>query len=371
MAFPGGNAGMILSAILAALTTSVILLLILIIYMKYRKPQNGYRRMSPTSLTLAAEQRDSRAASIFSMYGRPSIQENGKAPEFDIPLISRKATGRPKRTCQLHFSLFYNVHLNELTVQVIQAQSLPKLFGLQSGVLVKVSVLDADGETREKLGKTSMHFRKNSVFNSVFTCKGIASADLQELSIGLSLHSQDRFGQSHFVGGVVMRFSEVNFNPSEPVYFWRPVQRKSNGSSPKAERQKGQLFLSLRYHERTSRINVIVMKAANLAKRKRQLRTDPYVMVKLLKNGEVIEKKRTQPCKGSLDPVWNEPFVFDWKKGNTETTGYKFVFEIKSSDMVMPDTSLGVVEICQETSEHWKEMMEKKNYARAMCHNIT
>ena len=95
-------------------------------------------------------------------------------------------------------------------------------------------------------------------------------------------------------------------------------------------------------------------------------------MVKLLKNGQVIEKKRTQvPCKGSFDPVWNEPFVFDWKNGNSETTGYKFVFEIKSSDMVMPDTSLGMVEICQETSEHWKEMMGKKNYARAMCHNIT
>ena len=92
-------------------------------------------------------------------------------------------------------------------------------------------MLDADGETREKLGKTSMHFRKNSVFNSVFTCKGIASADLQELSINLSLHSQDRFGQSHFVGGVVMKFSEVNFNPSEPVYFWRPVQRKVRGFS--------------------------------------------------------------------------------------------------------------------------------------------
>ena len=99
---------------------------------------------------------------------------------------------------------------------------------------------------------------------------------------------------------------------------------------------------------------------------------DPYVLVKLLKDGQVIEKKRTQvPCKGSLDPVWNEPFVFDWKNGNSETTGYKFVFEIKSSDMVMPDTSLGTVEICQHTSEHWKEMMEKKNYARAMCHNIT
>ena len=66
------------------------------------------------------------------------MQENGKVPDFDIPLLKRNDTDRPKRTCQLHFSLFYNFHLNELTVQVLQAQSLPKLFGLQSGVLVKV-----------------------------------------------------------------------------------------------------------------------------------------------------------------------------------------------------------------------------------------
>ena len=92
--------------------------------------------------------------------------------------------------------------------------------------MTQVSLLNADGETREKLGKTSMQFRKNSVFNSVFTSKEINSTELQELSVSLSLYSQDRFGQSHFVGGVDMKFSEVNFNPSEPVYFWRPVQRK-------------------------------------------------------------------------------------------------------------------------------------------------
>ena len=75
------------------------------------------------------------------------MQENGKVPDFDIPLLlNRTDTVRPKRTCQLHFSLFYNFHLNELTVQVLQAQSLPKLFGLQSGVVVKVC-----GRTAERL----------------------------------------------------------------------------------------------------------------------------------------------------------------------------------------------------------------------------
>ena len=129
---------MILALLLGGLTTLVILLLILLIYIRNRKAGNGYRRMSPTSLAIKQQRKESRTASIFTIHGRPSIHENGKAPEFDIPLISRKDTGSPKRTCQLHFSLFHNFHLNELTIQVIQAQNLPNLFGLQSGVLVKV-----------------------------------------------------------------------------------------------------------------------------------------------------------------------------------------------------------------------------------------
>ena len=47
---------------------------------------------------------------------------------------------------------------------------------------------------------------------------------------------------------------------------------KSNGGLPKFDRDKGQLFLSLRYHESTSRINVVVMKASKLLKPKHHLR---------------------------------------------------------------------------------------------------
>ena len=145
--FPHSDAGMIFAAILGGLAASVIILLFLLIYMKYKRPGKGYLRMSPTTLSLEQKRRDSRASSIFNIHGQPSVQENGKVPDFDIPLLlNRTDTVRPKRTCQLHFSLFYNFHLNELTVQVLQAQSLPKLFGLQSGVLVKVC-----GRTAERL----------------------------------------------------------------------------------------------------------------------------------------------------------------------------------------------------------------------------
>ena len=93
-------------------------------------------------------------------------------------------------------------------------------------IIIQVRLLEANGETREKVGKTSIQFRTNSVFNSVFTCKEITSAELLELSVNLSLHSQDHFGQNHFFGGVIIKLSDVTFDPSEPTYFWRPVQRK-------------------------------------------------------------------------------------------------------------------------------------------------
>lgn len=87
-------------------------------------------------------------------------------------------------------------------------------------------MLDIKGELKEELGKTSIFYKKNSVFNTVLTSNDIDMPELRESSVNLTLHSQDHLGQSHFVGGVLMKFSEVQLNPSEPVYFWRPLQRK-------------------------------------------------------------------------------------------------------------------------------------------------
>ena len=67
-------------------------------------------------------------------------------------------------------------------------------------------------------------------------------------------------------------------------------------------------------------------------------------MIKLISD-KVVDKKQTQPCRGNLNPVWNEPFVFDWKDDSSST--YKFLFEIKRANVLIPDTTLGKVEICQ------------------------
>ena len=47
-------------------------------------------------------------------------------------------------------------------------------------------------------------------------------------------------------------------------------------TSPLVSREKGHLVISLRYQEKTGRINVVVMKAINLTTPKRLLRTGLY-----------------------------------------------------------------------------------------------
>lgn len=212
---------MIIAAILGGISTSALLSIFFLLYIK-RKKLHGYRRLEPTFLTLKSQERG-RARSCFDVLH--TVQENGKAPEFNIP--STRPKTQPKRTCQLQFSLLYNFHTSVLKIQVICAVNLPRLFGLQSGVFVKVYLVSANGEVRQDLGKTGTQFRsKNPVFKDLFETKVTPFDELRELTVCFSLYSFDRFSQGHSVGEARIKFADINLDPLEAVMFWRPIQPK-------------------------------------------------------------------------------------------------------------------------------------------------
>ena len=221
--FPKGNLGMIIAAVLGGLGSFFLLLVFLLVYLKRKRQSNGYRRLEPNFL-IAKAREQGRAKSCFDI--RYSLQENGKALAFSIPVTKPKT--RPKQTCQLQFSLLYNFHTSVLKIQVICAVNLPRLFGLQSGVFVKVDVLSgADRKVYQDLGKTATQFRsKNPVFKDFFETKATRFEELREMTLSLSLYSFDRFSQSHFVGNAMLEFTDVNLDPVEAVMVWRPIQPK-------------------------------------------------------------------------------------------------------------------------------------------------
>ena len=82
-----------------------------------------------------------------------------------------------------------------------------------------------------------------------------------------------------------------------------PPQLKSQG--------RGEILVSLCYQPAANRITVVVLKARNLPKMDLTGLSDPYVKIYLLYNDQRIAKKKTHVKKRTLNPVFNESFVFE------------------------------------------------------------
>lgn len=69
--------------------------------------------------------------------------------------------------------------------------------------------------------------------------------------------------------------------------------------------------MSLCWQPAANRLTVVVLKARNLPKMDVTGLADPYVKIYLLYNGQRVAKKKTHVKKRTLNPVFNESFVFD------------------------------------------------------------
>lgn len=74
---------------------------------------------------------------------------------------------------------------------------------------------------------------------------------------------------------------------------------------------RGEVLLSLCWQPTANRLSVVVLKARNLPQMDVTGLADPYVKLYLLYDGQRIAKKKTHIKKRTLNPVFNESFVFD------------------------------------------------------------
>merc|ERR1711936_566725 len=113
--------------------------------------------------------------------------------------------------------------------------------------------------------------------------------------------------------GVMLELEHVDLKESEqnPV----PISKEITPRSFKLKTQgRGEILVSLCYQPAANRITVVVLKARNLPKMDITGLSDPYVKIYLLYNGQRIAKKKTHVKKRTLNPVFNESFVFELPK---------------------------------------------------------
>merc|ERR1719460_1361418 len=104
---------------------------------------------------------------------------------------------------------------------------------------------------------------------------------------------------------------DLSTSDSNPL----PISREITPRSYNLKSQgRGEILVSLCYQPAANRITVVVLKARNLPKMDITGLSDPYVKIYLLYNDQRIAKKKTHVKKRTLNPVFNESFVFDLPK---------------------------------------------------------
>ncbi|XP_078681684.1 uncharacterized protein LOC144916432 [Branchiostoma floridae x Branchiostoma belcheri] len=111
-----------------------------------------------------------------------------------------------------------------------------------------------------------------------------------------------------------------------------------------------ELMFSLSYQPHTELLTVTVIKARNLTRTQSQT-PDSYVKVTLMYGERKIDRKKTSVRTGSLNPTFNESFMFDVTREDMKSV---------SLTLTVAEVEQGMVGKCEigPWTEQWREMMD-------------
>ncbi|WAR09312.1 SYT7-like protein [Mya arenaria] len=132
---------------------------------------------------------------------------------------------------------------------------------------------------------------------------------LLEKTLYLQVIDYDRFSRDDPIGETYIPLNEVDLSMSPLMWKFLAPCKDSRG-------KLGELLLSLCYEPNVGRLTVIVIKAKDLKAKDITGASDPYVKMWLCFGKERMEKKKTSIKMRSLNPVYNESFMFEiqWDK---------------------------------------------------------
>merc|ERR1712066_390695 len=273
----------------------------------------------------------------------------------------------------LHCTMKYSFDKNALIVTVNRCENLPAKDSnsKSSDPYVKLQLLP---EKQHKVKTRVMRRTLNPVYDEDFTFYGVHFNQLPTLTLHFVVLSFDRYSRDDVIGEVMPELEHVDLKESEqnPV----PISKEITPRSFKLKSQgRGEILVSLCYQPAANRITVVVLKARNLPKMDITGLSDPYVKIYLLYNDQRIAKKKTHVKKRTLNPVFNESFVFELPHLEEGLKNISLEFMLLDWDRVTKNEVIGRLELGGEGCEgpelaHWKEIQASPRRQIAEWHKL-
>ncbi|KAJ8290055.1 hypothetical protein GJAV_G00008220 [Gymnothorax javanicus] len=268
---------------------------------------------------------------------------------------------------QLSLAVDYNFPKKALVVTILEARGLPAMDERSgsSDPYVKMTILP---EKKHRVKTRVLRKTLEPVFDETFTFYGVPYSALPELVLHFLVLSFDRFDRDDVIGEVMVPLAGVDPSTGRVQLTQQICKRNIQCVS------RGELLVSLSYQPATHRLNVVVLKAKNLPKMDiTGLSGNPYVKVNVFYGLKRIAKKKTHVKKCTLNPIFNESFIYDVPAELLPEISVEFLvidFDRTTKNEVVGRLVLGTHSHCASGATHWREVCENPRRQVTKWHNL-
>lgn len=274
---------------------------------------------------------------------------------------------------QIVFKLRYKSDKNALIVSVVKCRDLPAKDSNtgSSDPYVKLQLLP---DKQHKVKTRVLRKTRNPVYDEDFTFYGITQNQLQGMTLHFVVLSFDRYSRDDIIGEVFYCLASVDVTQIEnqQLALCRDIQPRSLKIRSQG---RGEILISLCWQPAANRLTVVILKARNLPKMDVTGLADPYVKMYLLYNNQRIAKKKTHVKKRTLNPVFNESFVFEIPAGADRLDNISLEFLLLDWDRVTKNEVIGRLELGGDKNSgaalhHWNEVCNSPRRQIAEWHKL-
>ncbi|XP_071942768.1 synaptotagmin-7-like isoform X2 [Antedon mediterranea] len=262
---------------------------------------------------------------------------------------------------RIQFSLHYNFTEQTLILKIIRAQDLPaKDLSGTSDPFVKILLLP---NKKSKMETKVKKKKLNPTWHETFLFEGFPYNKLQERILHLQVLDYDKFSRNDAIGEVNIPLCDIEL--AKETTYWKNLL-----PSKKSAGKLGDVLFSIMYVPSQGQLTIVIMKCRNLQAKDITGKSDPYVKIWHMYKGKRVEKKKTTVKKCTLNPIFNEEFVFDVSLDKIRDTS--FIISVLDRDRLSKNDAIGSVLIGHKTSplemKHWNEMFAKARQPIAQWH---